>query len=199
MDGFRFDDLARVVAAGTSRRSVLKGLAATLVAAWIPIGDPWTARAQNTVPLGGQCSALGANSECSQAGGAVVCSDNGIIRDGQFNCCRNAGGACTADFHCCGGAVCVGGFCGGSGTSGTSTGGRALGAACTSTSECSQTGGSVVCASNGIAADGERNCCRNSGGACSADVQCCANFFCVNRTCGGTSSETTSGGLAPGA
>ena len=116
MDGFRFDDLARAVAAGTSRRSVLKGLAATLAAAWFPIGVPRTARAQNTVPLGGQCSALGANSECSQAGGAVVCSDNGIIRDGQFNCCRNAGGACTADFHCCGGAVCASGACGGGGT-----------------------------------------------------------------------------------
>ena len=85
MDGFRFDDLARAVAAGTSRRSVLKGLAATVAAAWFPIGMPRTARAQNTVPLGGQCSSLGANSECSQAGGAVVCSDNGIIRDGQFN------------------------------------------------------------------------------------------------------------------
>jgi hypothetical protein len=92
MDGFRFDDLARAVAGGTSRRSVLKGLAATLAAAWFPLGVPRAARAQNTVPLGGQCSALGANSECSQAGGAVVCSDNGIIRDGQFNCCRNAGG-----------------------------------------------------------------------------------------------------------
>ena len=158
MDGFRFDQIARAVAAGTSRRSVLKGLAATLAAAWLPIGMPRLALAQNTIPLGGQCSALGANSECSQAGGAVVCSDNGIIRDGQFNCCRNAGGACTADFHCCGGAVCLSGTCGG----GVSTGGRSLGAECTATSECSQTGGSVVCASNGIAADGARNCCRNT-------------------------------------
>src|SRR5215213_7783586 len=195
MDGFRFDDLARAVAGGTPRRSVLKGLAATLVAAWFPLRVPRLARAQNTVPLGGQCSALGANSECRQAGGAVVCSDNGIIRDGQFNCCRNAGGGCTADFHCCGGAVCLSGTCGG----GVSTGGRSLGAECTSTSECSQSGGSVVCASNGIAADGARNCCRNTGGACSNDVQCCANLFCVNGTCGGTSSGTTSSGLAPGA
>jgi hypothetical protein len=196
MDGFRFDQIARAVAAGTSRRSVLKGLAATLAAAWLPIGMPRLALAQNTIPLGGQCSALGANSECSQAGGAVVCSDNGIIRDGQFNCCRNAGGACTADFHCCGGAVCLSGTCGG----GVSTGGRSLGAECTATSECSQSGGSVVCASNGIAADGARNCCRNTGGACANDIQCCANLYCVNGTCGGTSSgTTTSSGLAPGA
>src|SRR5215213_9606588 len=142
MDGFRFDELARAVAGGPSRRSVLKGLAATLAAAWFPLGVPRAARAQNTVPLGGQCSALGANSECSQAGGAVVCSDNGIIRDGQFNCCRNAGGASNADFHVYGGAVCTGDTYGGGGSPTT----RSLGSECTPTSECSQSGGSIVCA-----------------------------------------------------
>src|SRR3954462_10025017 len=142
MDGFRFDELARAVATGTSRGTMLRGLAAGLAATWLGARISNSAIAQNTVPLGGQCSSLGANSECSQAGGAVVCSDNGIIRDGQFNCCRNAGGACTADFHCCGGSVCASGVCGGGG----STGGRSLGAECTSTSECSQTGGAVVCA-----------------------------------------------------
>src|SRR4051794_13478375 len=176
MDNAQFDGLARAVARGETRRVVLKGLVASLLASVIPWRVPLVVRAQNTVPLGGQCSALGANSECSQAGGAVVCSDNGVIRDGQFNCCRNAGGACTADFHCCGGAVCVNGTCGGGGGSG----GRGLGAECTSTSQCSQAGGSVVCASNGAPGDGDRNCCRNTGGACTADLQCCANLFCVN-------------------
>jgi hypothetical protein len=196
MDGLRFDNLARAVATGSSRRTVLKGLAAGLAATGLRFGQPGLVFAQNTVPLGGQCSSLGANTECSQAGGAVVCSDNGIIRDGQFNCCRNAGGACTADFHCCGGAVCSNGSCGGGG----GAGGRGLGAECTSTSQCSQAGGSVVCASNAVLGDGERNCCRNTGGACTADLQCCANLFCVNGTCGGTSSGTTpSGGLALGA
>lgn len=196
MESARFDNLARVAAKGASRRRVAQGLAAGFLATILSVRVPALARAQNTVPLGGQCSALGANSECSQAGGAVVCSDNGVMSDGQFNCCRNAGGACTADFHCCGGAVCQNGSCGGGGGSG----GRAIGSECTSTSQCSQTGGSVVCASNGIAADGERNCCRNNGGACTADIQCCAGIFCVNGTCGGSSSGTTpSGGLALGA
>lgn len=197
MEGFRFDELARVAASGASRRTVLRGLAVGFAATWLRIGTPGIALAQNTVPLGGQCSALGANSECSQAGGAVVCSDNGVMSDGQFNCCRNAGGACTADFHCCGGAVCVSGSCGGGGGGG----GRALGAECTSTSQCSQTGGSVVCASNGITADGARNCCRNTGGSCTADIQCCSGIFCVNGTCGGTASSPTTpaGGLALGA
>jgi hypothetical protein len=196
MDGLRFDNLARAVATGTSRRGVLKGIAAGLAASLLRVSAPGIAQAQNTVPLGGQCSGLGANSECSQAGGAVVCSDNGIIADGQFNCCRNAGGSCTADFHCCGGAVCTSGSCGGGG----GAGGRGLGAECSSTSQCSQSGGSVVCASNGVPGDGARNCCRNTGGACTGDLQCCANLFCVNGTCGGTSSGTTpSGGLALGA
>jgi hypothetical protein len=199
MDGLRFDNLTRAVATGASRRIVLQGLVGALAATLIRIGSPSVARAQNTVPLGGQCSALGANSDCSQAGGDVVCSDNGVARDGQFNCCRNAGGACTADFHCCGGAVCVNGSCGGGG----GAGGRGLGAECTSTSQCSQAGGSVVCASNGIPADGARNCCRNTGGSCTADIQCCANLFCVNGTCGGTSSGNSgnagNGDLALGA
>jgi hypothetical protein len=196
MDGLRFDNLARSVAFGTSRRTVLRGLAAGFAATWIRISMPGIAHAQNTVPLGGQCSSLGANSECSQAGGAVVCSDNGVTQDGQFNCCRNAGGACTADFHCCGGAVCVNGSCGGGGGGG----GRGLGAECTSTSQCSQTGGAVVCASNALPADGDRNCCRNSGGACGGDSHCCAGLYCVNSVCGGTSSGTTpAGGLALGA
>jgi hypothetical protein len=196
MEGIRFDNLARSAATGTSRRGVLKGLIAGFAATVFRVGAPGVAEAQNTVPLGGQCSALGANSECSQAGGAVVCSDNGVNSDGQFNCCRNAGGSCTADFHCCGGAVCSNGSCGGGG----GAGGRGLGAECTSTSQCSQAGGSVVCASNGVPGDGARNCCRNTGGACTADIQCCANLFCVNGTCGGTSTGTTpSGGLALGA
>ena len=141
MDGLRFDNLARAAANGGTRRALLRGLAAGFAASLVRLGLPGIARAQNTVPLGGQCSALGANHECSQAGGAVICSDNGVIRDGQFNCCRNAGGGCTSDFHCCGGAVCVNGSCGGGGST---TGGRGLGAACNLTSECSQSGGSVV-------------------------------------------------------
>ncbi len=201
MDGLRFDNLARTVAAGASRRSVLKGLAAGLAATALRFAGAGIASAQNTVPLGGQCSGLGANSECSQAGGAVVCSDNGVARDGQFNCCRNAGGACTADFHCCGGAVCVDGSCGGGGER-VACRGLGLGAECTATSQCSQAGGSVVCASNGIAADGARNCCRNTGGACTGDIQCCARPALRQRHLwrhGELPRRRPAGGLAPGA
>jgi hypothetical protein len=138
------------------------------------------------LPLGSVCTAT---DQCSQTGGAVVCGDNGLDTDGALNCCRNQGGACTAGSHCCGGLTCTNGVCGGA------TGALPLGAQCTAASECSQTGGAVVCGDNGISTDGALNCCRNQGGACTADAQCCSSFLCVNGICGGSSSGT----LQPGA
>ncbi|MDP9364590.1 MAG: hypothetical protein M3Q10_10275 [Chloroflexota bacterium] len=196
MDGRRFDDLARAVASAGSRRTMLRGIAGG-AAAVFGLGRLGRADAQSLVPLGGQCSAFGANGECDQAGtpsGGVpaICSDNGVSRDGGFNCCRNAGGVCSADFHCCGAALCANGVCGG-----TASGGNlSLGAACTASSQCSQTGGSTVCADNGVAADGALNCCRNAGGACVNGAGCCAALDCVNGVCGGA---PTTGGLALGA
>lgn len=200
MDGHRFDRWTRALATAASRRAAVKGAVAA-AAAFVGIqrtsGGP--ALAQQNVPLGGRCSALGANAECSQAGTpsggvGVVCSDNAVARDGSANCCRNAGGVCAEDFHCCGSTFCTNGICGGS----SSSSGRALGSSCTSTSECSQTGGSVVCADNGVAGDGAKNCCRNQGGACRGDLECCAGVLCINGTCGGSGTSSSSG-LAPGA
>jgi len=197
MDHRRFDDLTRLLASGASRRAVAKGTVAGVLAGVLGWAWPGRGLAQQSVPLGGQCSAFGANAECSQAGTpaggvAVICSDNGIARDGAFNCCRNAGGVCTADFHCCGAALCVNGVCGGGGVSGLP-----LGSSCTSTSQCSQSGGSVVCADNGLLRDGSLNCCRNQGGACTDPAQCCAALDCVGGVCGGGSSA--GGTLAIGA
>lgn len=53
-------------------------------------------------------------SQCSQVGGPTVCANNGIAADGALNCCRTAGGACTAanfSAGCCGGLLCVDGTC----------------------------------------------------------------------------------------
>jgi len=196
MDGRRFDDLARAVAGGRSRRIVVRGM---LGGALAVIGLRNRLSAQTTVAIGGQCSAAGANSECSQVGTPtggvpVICSDNGISRDGSFNCCRNAGGVCTADFYCCGAALCVNGICSGGGTSGLP-----LGSSCTSTSQCSQTGGTVVCADNGYLRDGATNCCRNQGGACTLDANCCAALLCTNGVCGGTTTTPPSSNLGLGA
>lgn len=198
MDGQRFDRLARAVANGASRRTVLGGLIAGVAS--LAIGGPRfrVGRAQQPIALGGSCSAFGANAECSQAGTPaggvpVICSDNGHAADGQFNCCRNAGGVCSSDMHCCGAAVCSGGICGGTSAP---TGGTPLGGQCTSTSECSQAGGSVVCGDNAISTDGAMNCCRNEGGACVSGSNCCGGLACINGICGGSLSGGSN--LAPG-
>jgi hypothetical protein len=121
-----------------------------------------------------------ATSQCSQTGGATVCADNGISSDGSLNCCRNQGGTCTSGAGCCGSLLCTNGVCGGS----TSSGGTLLpGQTCTATSQCSQTGGAVVCADNGIAGDGALNCCRNEGGACSSGAGCCGALLCNSGVC----------------
>lgn len=130
--------------------------------------------------VGSQCSFAG---QCDQSGGETDCADNGIGTDGVLNCCRYQGGPCSASDACCGGLFCVGGVCSDSASTG---GGLAPGAACTSTGQCSQAGGSVVCADNGIPADGALNCCRTSGGACTAandSAGCCGGLICVNGAC----------------
>ena len=199
MDHRRFDSLARAVASGASRRDVVRAVAAGAAASLVGVGRQRRVAAQTTdVPIGGQCSALGADSECSQIGTPdggipVVCSDNGIREDGDFNCCRPVGGACSADFHCCGTGLCLGNVCAGSNTTG---GGLGLGEACTSTTQCSQSGGATACASNGIDEDGARNCCRTSGGGCASDSHCCTGRYCVNGVCGGSGGA---GDIAPGA
>ncbi|MCC6312985.1 MAG: hypothetical protein IT337_03160 [Thermomicrobiales bacterium] len=148
----------------------------------------------SSLPLGAECAST---SQCSQSGGSVVCASNGIVSDGALNCCRNEGGPCVGletSADCCGGLYCVEGIC----RQTTRDGGFALGAPCSSTEQCSQEGGAVACADNGIPSDGERNCCRYTGGACTGDVGCCAGLMCVNGVCGGTATAS-SGSLPPGA
>jgi hypothetical protein len=120
----------------------------------------------------------------------VDCAFNGETTRGTTNCCRWAGGACTLDIGCCGEARCVNGFCsGGTAPSGTTPGGAApggglaVGASCSSSAQCSQVGGSTICADNGIATDGSLNCCRNAGGACASGEGCCGALLCLSGTC----------------
>ena len=194
VDEQRFDDLTRAIAGGASRRRIVKGLVAGVAGGLVGFGRFGRARGQQSVGLGGPCSAIGANAECSQAGTPaggvpVICGDNGVGRDGAFNCCRNAGGVCSADFQCCGAAVCASGVCANGGVSGLP-----LGSSCAASSQCSQAGGPVVCADNGFLRDGTTNCCRNQGGACTGEAGCCGGLPCVNGVCGGTASA----GLAVG-
>jgi hypothetical protein len=52
---------------------------------------------------------------------------------------------------------------------------------CTTTEECSQATGAVVCADNGIASDGALNCCRGEGGSCTSGAGCCRDFLCADN------------------
>ena len=190
MDGHRFDSMTRALASGVSRRAAVRGLAVVAAAGLLTGLRGRGASAQEaTLALGAVCTAT---SQCSQAGGAVVCADNGYADDGALNCCRNAGGACfdvaySAD--CCGGLYCRDGVC----TDLSTTGELPLGSYCTSVSQCSQAGGTVLCADNGVASDGALNCCRTEGGACSGSAGCCGGLVCTNGVCGGTSGTATTG------
>jgi hypothetical protein len=101
----------------------------------------------------------------------------------------------------------VGAALGGVGVAAAQQSGLQLGAPCASADQCSQDGGPVACADNGLAGDGALNCCRYAGGACQADPGCCAGLYCVTGACSATSSglqsasqsANPSGALALGA
>lgn len=71
--------------------------------------------------------------------------------------------------------------------------GLAPGAPCTSSSQCGQEGGAVVCADNGLVDDGGLNCCRTEGGACATGNGCCGALACVDSVCTGAGTPTTGG------
>jgi hypothetical protein len=132
-----------------------------------------------TIGLGGQCAATG---ECSQAGGAVFCADNGIASDGALNCCRYEGGGCATGSQCCGGLDCTNGVCTPIG-GGQGGGNIVLGGGCAADAECSAEGGPAFCRNNGLEGDGPLNCCRFEGGACSTGSHCCAGLLCTEGVC----------------
>ena len=70
---------------------------------------------------------------------------------------------------------------------------------CTSTQECSQTGGPLVCAENYIAEDGPLTCCRMQAGACTQNSHCCGMMLCVEGFCLGEDEPAATGGLPLGA
>lgn len=207
MDGRRFDEMARALAGagnGTGSRRSLVRRALGVALAGVVLGRSGRALAQAaTVAPGGACLST---DECLQTAGelTIVCGDNGIATDGELNCCRNAGGSCADGTGCCGSLECVAGVCGG-GTlvaptpdSGSSTTGLPVGAACTATAQClPSTSGTVICATNNIAADGELNCCLQAGGQCGGqDNLCCGDLLCVDGAC--AVQELAYGDVAPG-
>ena len=194
MDEPTLDRIARVMAARRARRDWVRLAIGVVTSAPISVARVrWAAAQETALPPGAACTST---AQCSQAGGSVVCADNGYADDGGLNCCANAGGACfdaTFSRDCCGGLYCRGGVCSDLSTSGD----LPPGSYCTSTAQCSQTGGAVVCAANGLSSDGALNCCRTEGGACSIDAGCCGGLSCVDGVCEGDA--VAGGSLALGA
>ncbi len=182
MDDQRFDNLARALAGGASRRRVLRGMLGGTAAAVMALARGSRAGAQEgTLAPGAACSST---SQCSQAGGPVSCADNGYANDGALNCCRTSGGACadaTSSADCCGGLYCRNGVC----TDLSVSGELPPGSYCTATSQCSQAGGPAICADNGLASDGALNCCRTAGGVCDSSAVCCSGLLCAGGVCSG--------------
>ncbi len=59
-----------------------------------------------------------------------------------------------------------------------------IGGACTSDSQCFASAPGLICADNGIANDGTRNCCALDGGRCQFDGHCCGVSGCFDGVCG---------------
>jgi hypothetical protein len=107
MDTKRFDDLSRTLAAGSSRRQVLRAGASTLLAAPLAAlglsrgSEQASARHKRcrTVGLKQPC---GSNSQCCPSKTGTICSSNFCRSDDLTVCCKPAGGSCLFDCDCCG-------------------------------------------------------------------------------------------------
>lgn len=180
MDGQRFDDLARVLARGASRRQVLRGLTAGAVGGTaVALGFSRPAAevaAADCIGGGGTCAA---DSDCCAGG---LCNPNGQCycddpdRPGiGCACTTGADETCGLDsLECCAG-VCV----------------RA--GACHPVPKCAEVGDACsddgACCRDLVCGDGQ-TCgvavtCAAEGGTCTDDGDCCADLVCGNaNTCG---------------
>ena len=172
MDEMRFDRLARVLAAGRTRRETLRALTGAL--ATFGLLARGSSEAQTIVGIGGSCTS---DSQCFAASPGLICGDNGFANDGPLNCCALDGGLCQFDSHCCGVSGCFDGICGNYGPG--PVGGAPLGASCSSTSECARGGDGVICTGS-FTAQGTF-CCLTNGQVCGADSECCFTDRCLDQ------------------
>lgn len=171
MDEQRFDDLARKLGGGRSRRGLLRGLAGAL--GLTLFGSRIQEGAAQYGSLGpgdpcyddGQCSALVMNYS------PLFCADNGFDYDGPLNCCTYEEGFCFSDEGCCGNLVCdVDQRCR------STSSYLGPGELCNSSLECNESVTGLSCDYEGPTND--YRCCRYDGAFCSADVECCGWNVC---------------------
>lgn len=177
MNGRAFDAWVASLEWRTGRRALMLGAIASVVI------RPRAARGQSgNVQLGEVCTA---SEECMQSTpcggpGPVICGDNGLARDGTFNCCVGLKQGCRDDSNCCVGLFCLGA----GGFDGCGVPGRCLlpdvvgtiatGFSCTDSSQCNQDDGRAICDDEGV-------CCSFEGTACIGDIQCCGALSCIKN------------------
>jgi hypothetical protein len=200
LDGSQFDTVTRMFARRPSRRGLLGGLVAGLLAA----RDRSSAVAQGMfLGPGDPCYD---DTQCRGADAPLVCADNGFAYDGPLNCCTYAGNGCGFDEACCGSLSCVTGVCSDPGQgvdyprttdSGLNQTGYGFspGQACIADSQCDNSYpelGIAYCADTGyVYGDygGTQHCCRYEGGSCGGPLSddhslCCGNLLCLGGVCG---------------
>ncbi len=200
----RFDNVARAMACGASRRGMLRGAAGGLIGGWFAARGR-SAAAQQGCYLGAGDPCYD-DVQCRGADTYLICSGNGFDYDGPLNCCALDEGRCSFDEGCCGGLSCLGGFCGAAGMSAgypapvdqglNQTGsGFSPGQACITDYQCDNSFpelGIAYCADNGYiygAYGGTLHCCRNEGGSCGGPMSddhslCCGDLLCLGGQCG---------------
>lgn len=116
MDTTRFDALSRTLAAGSTRRTAMRTLAATglgfglarLGFAAMPVGAKKGKGKKK--PLGARCS------NKDQCGGGLQCktanSQQSCFPENEKRCCKPIGAKCDDGCECCGiDVICNGGYC----------------------------------------------------------------------------------------
>jgi hypothetical protein len=165
VDGSQFDTIARKLAGRGSRRGLLGGLVAGLLAA----RDRSSAVAQGVfLGPGEPCYD---DAQCRGADAPLVCADNGFAYDGALNCCTYAGSRCGFDEACCGTASCLGGICSYAGP----------GDPCQHSSQCVAADTAVSC--DYVDQTNDYRCCAYEGSSCGWDGGCCGNLRCSTGVC----------------
>lgn len=171
MDTQRFDDLARAVAGGRSRRGLMRGLSGA-AALW---GSGRLIGASAHHAKAGPGDPCRTDSQCVAADAPMICANNGFSVDGSLNCCTYEGSRCGSDAWCCWDNVCINGVC----TSTSTISGP--GDPCTDSSQCMAADTSVTC--DYVATTNDYRCCTYYGGRCGTDAGCCGNLACFNGFC----------------
>ncbi len=213
MDGSRFDHLTRSLAAGTSRRTVLKALlglgGAATMGGVVAEGPVEAARRPTPTPIphkcpgvqtwnGTKCVCPPNLSQCVPSVGPACCNDQ-LVKPGApdySECCDNAccHGTCYGEELCCptGNTVCNGRDCCDVGQACCSVDDCCSGACYAGNQFCCAAGTGEICGDDCCDTATER-CCEREGGPVCIPIDGC----CLDRDCPGDDAQCLAGFCNP--